>query len=146
MKTLDSIFERIDKMSDEVNVDAVFGEPREAGEHVLIPVAELQYGFGVGAGTAQGGESPEDADADVETSDDADEAACCEKSGGTAEGAGGGAGAKARPLATIIVGPDGVSVKAIMDEQKIALAGILLSAWAVGWLAVVLKTLFSPRK
>jgi hypothetical protein len=33
-----------------------------------------------------------------------------------------------------------------MDEQKIALAGIFLSAWAVGWLAVVLKTLFKPHK
>lgn len=138
METLDAIFARIDKMSDEVNVNAVFGEPREAGEHVLIPVAELQYGFGVGAGTAEGGEShekEEEAEAESEA-----------KPGGVAEGAGGGAGAKARPLATIVVGPDGVTVKAIMDEQKIALAGILLSAWAVGWLAVVLKTLFSPRK
>jgi hypothetical protein len=29
-----------------------------------------------------------------------------------------------------------------MDQQKIALAGILLSVWAVGWAGVVLKTLF----
>ncbi len=144
METLDTIFARIDKMSDEVNVDAVFGEPREAGEHVLIPVAELQYGFGVGAGTAQGAEPSHEEEAEEE---DVPEGEATEaKPGGVAEGAGGGAGAKARPLATIIVGPEGVTVKSIMDEQKVALAGILLSAWAVGWLAVVLKTLFSPRK
>jgi uncharacterized spore protein YtfJ len=143
MEALDSIFERIDKMSEEVNVDAVFGQPREVGDHVLIPVAELHYGFGAGSGTAQGTESPEKKEAEeTETA----EAECCDQSGGTAQGAGGGAGAKARPLAYIDVGPDGVSVKSIMDEQTIALAGILLSAWAVGWLAVVLKTLFSPRK
>lgn len=141
MEALDSIFERIDAMREEVNVDAVFGEPREVGDHVLIPVAELHYGFGVGSGTAQGTESPEEGTEETETT----ETACCEH-GGTAQGAGGGAGAKARPLAYIDVGPDGVSVKSIMDEQKIALAGILLSAWAVGWLAVVLKALFSPRK
>ena len=144
MEALDSIFERIDRMSEEVNVDAVFGEPREAGEHTLIPVASVKYGFGVGSGTAEGMESPA-AEIDVELGE-AEEPEEGAKPGGKAQGAGGGAGAKARPLAYIDIGPDGVSVKSIMDEQTIALAGILLSAWAVGWLAVVLKTLFSPRK
>jgi hypothetical protein len=51
-------------------------------------------------------------------------------------------GAKARPLAYIEVGPEGTSVQPIMDEQKVAMAGILLSAWVIGWLGLVLKTLF----
>lgn len=146
MEALNGIFERIDRMSEEVNVDAVFGEPREAGDHVLIPVAELHYGFGVGSGTAEGAESIKVELEEGAASEAVEGTEGGEKPGGVAQGAGGGAGIKARPLAYIDIGPDGVSVKSIMDEQKIALAGIFLSAWAVGWLAVVLKTLFKPHK
>ncbi|MHB1319751.1 MAG: hypothetical protein ACYCYF_14150, partial [Anaerolineae bacterium] len=60
-----------------------------------------------------------------------------------ASGAGGGAGAHVRPIAYIEVGPDGTHVKPIVDEQKVALAGILLGFWAVGWVGLVLKTLFA---
>jgi uncharacterized spore protein YtfJ len=62
-----------------------------------------------------------------------------------AMGAGGGAGAHARPIAYIEVGPDGTRVKPIMDEQKVALAGILLGFWAIGWVGLVLKSLFGRK-
>ena len=42
-------------------------------------------------------------------------------------GIGGGGGASGRPVAIIIIGPDGVTVKPVFDITKIALAGI--TAW-----------------
>ena len=73
-----------------------------------------------------------------------DELAEDEKSS-VASGVGGGGGAKARPIAYIEIGPDGTRVQAIQDEEKIALAGILLGVWTIGWLGLVLKTLFTRR-
>ncbi len=136
MKELEAMFEKLESVTQEVNVDAVFGEPEQVGEYVLIPVAELAYGMGMGGGSAPSEKGAE------ETAEQAIEGASCDE---TPSGAGGGAGARARPIAYIEVGPEGTRVKAIMDEQKIALAGILLSAWAVGWLGLVLKTLFTRR-
>ncbi len=42
-------------------------------------------------------------------------------------GIGGGGGSMGRPVAIIIIGPDGVAVKPVFDLTKIALAGI--TAW-----------------
>jgi hypothetical protein len=41
---------------------------------------------------------------------------------------GGGGGASGRPVAAIIIGPEGVQIKPIVDPTQIALAGI--TAWA----------------
>ncbi len=121
MEAMQGLWERIDQMIEQANVDAAFGEPQQLGEWTVIPVAEVQYGFGAGMGSS--------------TSEG-------EGSGG--EG-GGGAGGRTRPLAYIKVGPDGVEVEPILDEQKIALAGILLAVWTVGWFALVLRALFGKK-
>ena len=139
MDEIKAVLEKIGSVSDEVNVDAVFGKPETFGDRVLIPVAEIAYGFGMGAGFGpSGGNEAEEAEATAESGKDEAEA----EDDGMAGGGGGGAGAKARPIAYIEVGPDGTKVEPIVDEQKIAFAGILLGAWAVGWAGVVLKTLF----
>ena len=44
-------------------------------------------------------------------------------------GSGGGGGSSGRPVAVIVVGPDGVEVKPIFDVTKFGLA--VLTAWAV---------------
>jgi hypothetical protein len=44
-----------------------------------------------------------------------------------AGGLGGGGGAMGRPVAIIAIGPEGVTVKPVMDVTKVALAG--LTAW-----------------
>lgn len=143
MDAIQALFERLEKVPEEVNVNAVFGKPETIGERTLIPVAELRYGFGVGAGSAPtttpccAGEDEEPPEPEMDAGKDEDQE--------TAMGVGGGAGARTRPIAYIEVGPEGTHVKAIIDEQKVALAGILLSVWAVGWLGLVLKTLFSRR-
>jgi uncharacterized spore protein YtfJ len=153
MKEFDEIIERIGNVSQEVNVNAVFGEPRTIEGRTLIPVAELTFGFGMGMGSGPT-EAPCCEGDDEEACCQMDEEACCEtdeeglaESGAddVAMGAGGGAGAHARPIAYIEVGPDGTRVKPIEDEQKVALAGILLGFWTIGWAGLVLKALFGRK-
>ncbi len=141
MEEIKTLLNRILEAPDQVSVDRVFGTPREAQGRVLIPVAEISYGYGAGFGTAPGEcdcACHEEAESEGAEAVGECECICDEPSGG----GGGGVGGHARPLAYIEVGPEGTSVKPIIDEQKIALAGILLSAWAVGWIGLVLSTLF----
>jgi uncharacterized spore protein YtfJ len=151
-----ALLEKIGSIGDEINVDAVFGKPETVGDRVLIPVAEIAYGFGAGMGT--GGqsecccaESDDEAtcccagETEVEAcceDDESCECECHEEHGESVGGVGGGAGGHARPIAYIEVGPDGTKVEPIMDEQKIAFAGMLLGAWAIAWVGMVLVTLF----
>lgn len=133
MEEMKAFFERLQEIPEDVNVDAVFGKSQTIEGRTLIPVAELSYGFGIGMGTppccTEEGEAEEEAEKALEPS----------------AGGGGGAGVRARPIAYIEVGPEGTHIEPVMDEQKVALAGILLAMWAVGWIGLVLKTLFSPR-
>ncbi|MBN1248692.1 MAG: hypothetical protein JXC32_13620 [Anaerolineae bacterium] len=149
METMKALIDRLEKLSDEANVNAVFGKPETVEGRVLIPVAEVMYGFGMGAGGAQ----PHECTCGCEVQDEGEaccqEEPCCEEdtcecdTEEAATGAGGGAGAHVRPIAYIEVGPDGTQVKSIVDEQKVALAGIMLGFWAIGWVGLVLKTLFT---
>ena len=82
---------------------ACFGEARAAGDHVVIPVAEVVYGIGFGYG--DGGDGAADDD-------------------GRASGGGGGGGGRARAVAVIHASPDGVQVHPIRDETAITLAAI----------------------
>jgi uncharacterized spore protein YtfJ len=91
---------------------AVFGAPLSADGYTIITACEIAAGGGFGSGL---GSAP---------APQANEAAGTQNVGG---GAGGGGGAQGRPVAVIIVGPDGVSVKPIVDPTKIALAAI--TAW-----------------
>lgn len=137
MDELKAMMEKIGSVGDEINVDAVFGKPEMVGDRVLISVAEIAYGFGAGMGVGgPGGYSKDPGDEEV---DESGEGECDEEYGA---GGGGGAGGRARPIAYIEVGPDGTKVEPIMDEQKIALAGMLLGAWAIAWVGMVLVTLF----
>ena len=145
MEQIKSLLEMMEKLPSEVNVDAVFGSPEEINGNVLIPVAEITYGYGIGFGSQEGDANEPAECCDTCECSDADETETQEKSGHSV-GGGGGIGAIARPIAYIEVGPEGAKVKSIVDEQKVALAGIFLSIWAVGWIGLVLKTIFSPRK
>jgi uncharacterized spore protein YtfJ len=91
---------------------AVFSEPVVSGDYTVITAAEVTAatGFGYGGG---GGYSPEGTAAGQETA---------RSSGGMGQGGGGGGTALARPVAAIIIGPDGVRVEPIVDATKIALA------------------------
>jgi len=149
METLAALMDRFDKITEKANVDAVFGKPETVEGRILIPVAEVRVGFGMGGGLAPAHERicGYGDHAAEEQACCADEP-CCEDEAGecmvheTASGGGGGAGARVRPIATIEVGPEGTHIRSIVDEQKVALAGILLGFWAIGWVGLVLNTIF----
>lgn len=159
MEEFTSIFERITGVADKAHVNMVFGEPKEVQGRVLIPVAKVSYGFGLGMGSGPSTCTCECEDEECDCDEgacecegetcDCDEGACecechtapccCDDEGGF--GGGGGAGARVRPLAYIDVGPEGAKVVPIQDEQKIALLGIVMVMWCVGWIGLVLKSL-----
>ena len=115
-------------LREKADVNACFGEPVTIEGRTVIPVAEVAYGFGMGVGY---GTTTEEDDPE-------------ETSGGV--GGGGGGGVQARPLAAIEVTPEGVWVEPIIDEQKVALAGILLGGWTIFWLAKALIVIFGQQE
>jgi uncharacterized spore protein YtfJ len=103
---------------------AVYGQPVGAEGYTVITAAEVASGGGFGMGMGLGppsrpaGRAAPTAEAGrPETS----------QSGG-AGGLGGGGGAMGRPVAIIAIGPDGVTIRPVVDVTKVALAG--LTAWA----------------
>ncbi len=117
--------DKVAEMTRQAHVDAVFGKPQQIGDRTVIPVASVSYGFGMGYSTG-------DEEAPVE------DEACKEESG---EGGGAGGGSMARPVAFIEIDAEGTHVEPIVDEQMVAMAGILLTAWIVGWVGLVIKFL-----
>ncbi len=97
----------LDKVFAAARPGLVFSAPVVAGAYTVIAASEVVAGGGFGLG---GSEAPP-ADRGI--------------TGG--HGGGGGGGASTRPVAVIVIGPDGVKVKPIIDVTKIALAGI--TAW-----------------
>lgn len=113
------LFDVIGDARDQAGIAAAFGEPVAAEERTLIPVASSAYGFGLGFGGEEGDdEVPEEG------------------------GAGGGAGGFARPIGVIEVSSEGVEVKPIVDEQKVAMAGVMLTGWVVFWIVYALVRIF----
>ena len=115
VKTHEEAMEMVGRLFDAAQPGAVFAEPVTVGEHTVITASEVKvgmgYGFGAGGGDApeEGGESEAEAD-----------------SGGTGYGSGGGGGGASggRPVAAIVIGPEGVRVEPIVDVTKLGLAFI----------------------
>jgi uncharacterized spore protein YtfJ len=124
---LEDIFEAIEDMRDKASAGAVYGEPVQVGERTIIPVADIKYGFGLGYGE---GPAPEDEEEDAPA---------------RGQGGGAGGGIAARPVAVLEISDAGVTVKAVTDEGRMALAGILTGAWAIFWIAQTLKAIFGKR-
>jgi uncharacterized spore protein YtfJ len=124
---LEDMFQRIEEMRDKASVSAVFGEPVKVGEKTIIPAADIKYGFGLGYGEG------------APASDEQEEP----PSGG--EGGGIGGGIAARPVAVIEISDEGVVVKPVTDEGRIALTGIFTGIWAIFWIAMTLKAIFGKK-
>lgn len=95
--------EVMNKIATVASVQAVFGEPVQRGDTIIIPCAEVSMGGGMGMGGGPG-ESPE------------------QKTLSVGMGSGAGGGASSRPIAVIIMTPEGVRVQPVMDMTKVALA------------------------
>jgi uncharacterized spore protein YtfJ len=108
----------LEKIFSAAHTRAVYGEPVVAGVYTVITASEVSagggFGFGQGVGPAAAGVPRGEGQEGAETS-----------GGG---GGGGGGGSTGRPVAVITIGPDGVSIKPVVDPTKIALAAV--TAWA----------------
>ncbi len=103
-----------DKIFAAAQPGAVFSAPVVSGPYTIITASEVAAGGGFGFGSGSG---PTDAP---------DESSATGQARQFASGGGGG-GSSGRPIAAIVVGPDGVKVQPIVDPTKIALAAI--GAW-----------------
>ncbi len=122
----------IESLIAQLGVDRVYGEPKREGGVTIIPVAEVTVGLGYGyghAGKAAGERGSREASKEPETAGDQQEAAAPGGGGG-----GGGAGGRVTPRGYIRIVGDRVSFEPILDVQRLALAGMLLSAWITFWL------------
>ena len=95
------------KFLEAASVDHVYSEPVKYGDTVVIPAAEVlsAAGFGFGLGSGSSGEEEEG-------------------EGGSGAGGGGGGGGRvlARPVAVVVVSPEGVRVEPVADRTKVLLA------------------------
>lgn len=139
--SLERMFDVVEGLRETASADAAFGEPQEAEGRVFIPVAAVGTGFGMGFGQGTAGAGEEEG----EEGQAAEEAA--EDEGGLPSGEGGGAGGKAhsRPVAVIEVTPEETIIRPIIDESKVALAGVMLVGWVLFCMMVTLRAIFAPR-
>ena len=116
---------------------AVYSEPLTKGAYTVITASEVNAGGGFGSGVG----STQPAPRQRETASDASQSPAqpVNSSGG---GMGGGGGSSWRPVALIIIGADGVSVRPVVDVTKIALAGVTV----MGTVAMLLWRMRGPKK
>ena len=126
--SLERMFQAVEGLRETASADLTLGEPRIVEGRVFIPVAAVGTGFGLGFDQEM-----------VEGSEGADPEGEEQAEGGV----GGGAGS--RPLAVIEVTPEETVVRPILDETKIALAGIALVGWVVFWLTATVRTIFGSE-
>lgn len=119
--SLEIVDANLDKFLSVSSVQAVYGEPIEHGDTVIIPAAEVLsgMGFGVGVGSSSSNEEEEDEE---------------EFESNRGGGGGGGGYAFSRPVAVIIASPEGVRVEPVVDVTKLALAGLTAAGMVFGTL------------
>jgi uncharacterized spore protein YtfJ len=101
----------VQKLFDVARPEAVFGEPLTVGEQVVITASEVNVAMGMGFGGGIGSTPQPDVEPPSEGED---------LGGGSGGGAGGAS--FARPVAAIVVSPQGVWVEPIVDVTKLGLA------------------------
>ena len=107
------------------DASSVFGQPVSSGDYTVIPAAEVAGGGGFGSGMGFGSPRMRRGASSAEAGEPAGEGRSTEAAvEGAGGGGGGGGGAMGRPVAVIVVGPDGVQVKPVMDLTKLALTAL----------------------
>lgn len=136
-QTLDVLESTMDTFLARADVTAVYSEPVEKGDTLVITAAEVMAGFGFGIGGGGGSGGPNGAANKKEGVEAAAAAGGSPTGGGAGVGAGGGGGGQAfaRPVAVISVGPQGVSVQPVIDLTKIGLAAITAFGFMIATLA-----------
>ena len=96
-----------DGLSQKAGVKSVFGDPINAGDKVVIPVARVAYGFGAGSGTGGVGASSK------------------------GEGGGGGGGVMAKPIGVFVIGPN--ESRFISTHEARRTLGVLMVGVVLGF-------------
>lgn len=104
-------FNVMDKLLAAAQPEAVFSKPVKSGDYTVIMASEVSAGGGFGSGLFGN---------KIEKAED--------QTGGG--GAGGGGGSTGRPVAAIIIGPEGVRIEPVFDRTK-ALVGLLATITSV---------------
>jgi uncharacterized spore protein YtfJ len=120
-QTLTDFFAAFERAQKSASVKAVYGEPIVYEDKVVLPIATITHGFGIGGGVGS--------DVKEDRSD---------------EGVGGGGVGYvgAHPIALAEINADGVKVTPIVDENRALAAGLAFAAWAVFWTARTLIKIF----
>ena len=106
----------------------VFGEPQAVGERVIVTASVIERAGGFGFGGGFGTEVEED-----------------EQSRGGGGGGGGGGSAVGRPVAVIDIGPDGVTVRPIVDATRLGVTIVTSLLAALGIARGVRRMAFPGR-
>jgi uncharacterized spore protein YtfJ len=130
----DELVREITGIPKELGASACFGEPVEREGHTLIPVARVNFGYGVGFG---GG-----TDTHVTPSNNGSEDAAGAEGGG---GGGGGGGGSSTPVAIVDISDRGVDIRPIEDKTRIIIGALMLAAWNVFWIMLTARTYFHQR-
>ena len=120
----------------------VYSEPVTSGDSTVITASEVSVAMGFGYGLG-GGTDARPAAEEPSGEEGADDASITATSSGAGGGGGGGGVSSARPVAVIIIGPEGVKVQPVLDPTKIGLA---LIAAVGGMLFMLVKMRRAGRK
>lgn len=99
----------LEELIQRMGVHAVFGEPIQNDDLIVIPVADVRFGMGYGSGKT---EKPA---ADAETANE--------------QGYGGGGGGMVRPRGVIEIRGSDVRYRPLIQANALALAGMALAGW-----------------
>jgi uncharacterized spore protein YtfJ len=125
LKNQESSAAILEKFVETARPASVFAPPLSAGDYTIITASEVYAGMGVGFGGGGGNGPMMPADSSEEASDEMPAEPSDEEGvvpSGVGYGGGGGGVTLGRPVAAIIIGPDGVEVEPIVDATKIAIA------------------------
>ncbi|HLB23374.1 MAG TPA: spore germination protein GerW family protein [Dehalococcoidia bacterium] len=129
----DELVRQVSGIPQELGASACFGEAVVRDGHTLIPVARVNFGYGLGFGGGQGkGFEP-------------GEPGTVGQSEGSGGGGGGGGGGSSTPVAVIDISESGVRIEPIEDKTRMAMAGITMVAWNAFWVLWTIRTVVRER-
>lgn len=125
--SLNKLFDTVENAKEAAHWRAAFGEPQVIEGRTIIPVAQVDYGFGMGFGQSAGPSK------------------VAGEPGPGGEGGGGGGRASSKPLGVIVVTPEHVYFEETEDASKIALFGTAMVALSIFQVAKTLRTIFGRK-
>jgi len=126
-KSLEMTEDVIGKLLVTSGASVVYGRPIKQGDVTIIPAAEVIAGVGFGTGFGYG---PASEGEDKTTAI------------GGVEGGGGAGRTFSRPVAVVIISPEGVRIEPVRDRTKVLIAAIT----AGGFMAAALLRMISPKR